>query len=70
MIKIICYTGVALFVLSVLGLVGVGYIDIWELLNKTTIEKLYDSFTASLGLGFLVFLFSAPHTLKDFKNKN
>lgn len=69
MVKIICYTGVAMFVLSVLGLVGVGYIDIWELLNERVVDKLYDSFTVSLVLGFFIFLFSAPHTLKDFKNE-
>lgn len=65
MVKIICYTGIAMFVLSVLGLVGVGYIDIWELLNERVVDKLYDSFTVSLVLGFFVFLFTAPHVFKN-----
>lgn len=69
MAKIICYTGVAMFGLSVLGLVGVGYIDIWELVNERVVDKLYDSFTMPLILGFFIFLFSAPHAIKDFKNE-
>ena len=69
MVKIVCYIGGAMFVLSVLGLVGVGYIDIWELLDERVVDKLYNSFTMPLILGSILFIFSAPHTLKDFKNE-